>query len=171
MGIFSDFIRDLAKILDTAIPASPTADSINERIVALDDLAYEPTLTSVAVDLNAIASTTIINVTEQGRLINIGIIVTNALVGSVAATLDITIDGGTKRSFTLWGGTDEFWIDGDLMAWATLLTFGGKAIHEKMVIPFHIPYAASLLIAIDVTDASGTAGDEVTVKVIKGLKL
>lgn len=133
------------------------------------DTAFDITVTSVAVDLNTIASTTIINVTEVGRLGTIGLLVTNAIGDACAATLDITIDGGTKRSFTIYNASTG-WATGSLLPWSSVVADGGVNISEHLSIPFNFNYASVLLIAVDVTEAAA-ASDELTVKVIKGLAL
>ncbi|MCB7129665.1 MAG: hypothetical protein J3T61_09025, partial [Candidatus Brocadiales bacterium] len=65
--------------------------------------AYEPqVLSSISKSLASLGSTDIVNVTEAGILLIIGIKVTTNIGGPVDANLDITVDGGTTRSLPLY---------------------------------------------------------------------
>jgi len=139
------------------------------QLQSSSDTAYDITLTQAVVDLNTIASTTILSVTEAGRLGSIGIVVTNAIGDACTVTLDITVDGGTKRTMTLYNAQTA-WGQGSLLPWSSDEDQSGNLIDNHLAIPFNMNYALSLLVEIDVTEAAA-ASDEITVMVIKGAAL
>ncbi len=147
-------------------------DEIDVTIAAAGgDTASDPTITTVVVDLNSVASTTIISVTEAGRLFTISGLITNVAAAQVSCTLDITIDGGTKRSIVMWTGAIG-WEDDEIASFKSTDEAGGGLLYNNFVIPFGgLVYATSLLVAVDCTEASGTAGDDLDVSVLKGVNL
>ena len=67
-----------------------------------DSIALDLKFVAVAVALDAIASTDIVNVSEEGILQGIaGLIITNT-GGSITANLEVTIDGVVVRSIDLY---------------------------------------------------------------------
>jgi len=145
-------------------------DEIDVTIAAAGgDTAFDVTMTSATIDFSAIATTTVINVTEVGRLVSIGFLISDTLDTTCSATLDITIDGGTKRSFVLYNVGNQ-WQTGDFLPWAQDKSLTGGTQWEHFSVDFNINYAVSLLVEVDITNAAN-AGDEAVVKLIKGVAL
>jgi len=123
--------------------------------------------TSVAHDVSAAGTTTILNQTEVGQLISIGLHVDTVLVGegSTDFYLDITTDGGTKRTIALMvSGVAQ---DGT-KPWHVGAVHGFDQLDDCILIYFNLAYATSLLVEFrQVTNA--TSGS-ITTTVLRGVK-
>ena len=122
---------------------------------------------SVQADLFAVASTTILTATESGLLQGIGLHVVNTIGAAGTATLDITVDGGTKRSLSVYNAATTW--DGD--GFLPLTTVGtGSAANNTAWLPLNIRYLTSILVAFDVTNVFAS-GDLINVNVLRGIAL
>ena len=132
--------------------------------------AYEIQIPSTAsVDLTAVAATTILDVTEAGKILGIAIRVSAGVSGTVpVATLGITTDGGTERNISLYASA---------LTWAVgVREFSrgsgedGDAAGDRVILPGDVIYSKSMKVSVDVTTAAGSAGTlQVSVLRAKGL--
>ena len=125
--------------------------------------AYNPlapvSVTGIA--LNAVATTTIIDESAQGRLITVGCINSNNPTGNPVVNLDVTIDGEATQTFLVYTG------GGAVYSFATQPTlvsvFGtnnpyGNNAGDGFTFRFDSEYNTSLLVEFDVT-TGGTGGN------------
>jgi len=132
--------------------------------------ALDVTWTTVTDDLTATGTTNIISVTEKGVLLGLGIQTTTAISGGTPdSTIEITIDGGTTRSFNLHVGAVT-WEAGQFIPWTSLAASGGNTDNNHGNISLWVPYAVSLTVAHNISDAASSAG-AIAFTVIKGLEL
>ncbi len=129
--------------------------------------AYDITFTSVSDQVDGTGSVDIIDVTETGLLIGIGVVVSTNVTGTPTSVLEITVDGGTLRSLKVYDGATNWAFDG-LMNFADGSHLGAT-LGNKGVLWLHSRYASSLKVSHNVTGA-GSAG-AISVGVIRGTKL
>jgi len=150
----------------------PGGDEIDVTIAAAGTVfeAFDIQQTVVTDDTSTTGLADVVNVTEAGKLISVGMIVTGNLSGNVISTLDITIDGGTTRTIlvynnsTAWNRTTmgyhqlgERTVQGAIAADHLLMNFGGMR------------YATSLKISHNITTAN--ASGELSLAAIRGERL
>jgi len=105
-------------------------------------------------------TTTITSVagSTTGTLVNVACFVSTGTTGSPSATLDVTLDGIHKTSYTLYSASNAW--PNTLAAFATRLTTSyspGTQGNDTFVLPFNVAYTNGLTVAVHVT-AAGTAG-------------
>ena len=131
--------------------------------------AIEPQVPStISKSLTGTGSTDIFNGSEAGILLSIGIKVTTNVTGTPTATIDITADGGTTRSFPLYGGSTT-WVNSFGALAGRDVGSEGQSVGDKAALILGIPYKTSLQVAINVTGA-GSAG-VVEATVLRGVEL
>ena len=118
--------------------------------------------------LDAIASTDILNATESGLLVSIAIIVPNTITDASTVTLDITVDGGTTRSLSVYN-VSTGWDPAGLGAFRSF-SGSGNAANNTAILVLNIRYLTSIQVALNVTDVAG-AGDLLRVNVLRGIEL
>ena len=168
-GVFSDKIIDIATQLDTAIPGSPTADSINERIKALDDEAYDVQLATISDALTATGVTNAVNATEQGILLGIYLRLTAAPDGSPISNLEIVIDGGSTRTIAMWNGS-AVWVPAGIRLFSSDGRSGGNAVSDIAQILIGTKYKTSLRVGHNIATATSSTG-ALDIGVLRGVKL
>ena len=129
--------------------------------------SYDPIFTeTVSRSLTASASTTVVTATESGVLIHVGICILATISGSPSAWVDVTIDGGSVRSFLLWSGSSVWHLNG-ARVYAT--NGDGDAVGDNIILPFGaMRYQTSLLVVSRVA-STGTGSFGVSVR--RGTKL
>lgn len=154
------------------LSASPAvrASGIVQPGAAAGAIAYEPqALSTINLPITSTGSTDIVNVTEAGKLLEVGIFVNVAVTGTFPAVdIDITVDGGTTRSVILYIGTAQS-FDAPFLAVAAKIGTGGAPADTATLI-LGTPYKTSLQVAINVTTAAGTTGT-ITAAVLRGVEL
>lgn len=135
----------------------------------LTAIVYEPqSISAIARDVSGTGATDIINVTEAGILLDMGLLVTTAVTGTPVVTFEITIDGGTTRSVSVWNGSSN-WVDSFKAVAARAEGAGkGSAAQDAALIVIGTPYKTSLQVAINVTTAAGVG--VITASVLRGVR-
>ncbi len=124
----------------------------------LAESAYEPQdISTASVDLTSVAATTILDVTEAGKILGIAIRVSATVSGTVpVATLDITTDGGTERNISLYASALT-WAVG-VRGFSRGSGEDGDGAGDRVMLPGDVIYSKSMKVSVDVTTAAGTAG-------------
>ena len=158
------FLRLVLCLVILLAPIQVSSSGIGKGVVA-----YEPqVVNSAAVDLTAIASTSIVNVTEAGILLSIGFFVTTVPDGTPTVTIDITVDGGTTRSIALY--TAALTWATSFRALAARSDSDTGAASDVAALILNVPYKTSLLVGIDVATATSSTG-ALMVSVLRGVQL
>ena len=148
----------------------------SEEILAGDRWEVQaPThYTLLAVDAGN-QSVEILNQTETGLLISIGVVTTLHTIsaGSADVFLDITIDGGTTRRFQLCFADDKWgrvWDAHVTKRGTTGTGQSGDTQGDSLLIQFGVAYETSLLIEAVVENTSAFTGDwDLAFTVIRGV--
>lgn len=146
-------------------------DEIDVTIAAAGaNTALDVTWTTVTDAVTATGTTNIVSVTEAGVLLGIGINVSTAILGGTPdSTMEITIDGGTTRSFSVLIGQIE-WNASQWLMVSSHTAGGGSAVRSHGFMPLNVPYATSLTVAHNIVDAASSTG-AYDITVVKGLEL
>ena len=131
---------------------------------------YRPTSSfSAGIALNGTGLTNVVNVTEEGILSAIGILVATGPGGSITAALEIQVDGQTTESIAIY--TAGITFQPAIRGWNTMgdgagAPGGGNSV---LMIPVGLAYQTSLRVGINVTVA-GSSGS-LDVNVMRGKRI
>jgi hypothetical protein len=137
--------------------------SLNQ--VALE--SYAPYFDSATITLTGTGTTNITNVTETGQLLWVAIQETTGPAGNVLATLEISVDGNSTQSLTIYN-TGTTLYSGGLLAFGNMNNGGGNL--DGAVIPFGFRYGSSIRVGINVKTTAAGSGS-ITVIVCRAKKL
>lgn len=113
--------------------------------------AFEAIPTTLAVNLGSATVQNAVNVTEVGELYSVSIAALDTPVGSLAANLEIQIDGQSAQTLTLYTAGA---VNPALAAFSTFITTGSD-LH--VFLQFKARYGTSLRVGVNVSVAgSGT---------------
>ncbi len=136
--------------------------------------AYNPLspvlVTGIA--LNAVATTTILNESTQGRLITVGCININNPTGNPIVNLDVTIDGEATQTFNVYTGGGTTYSFGTQPSVVSI--FGtnnpyGNNVGDGFTFRFDSEYNTSLLVEFDVT--TGGTGGSMSCAVLRAVRI
>ena len=113
--------------------------------------AFEAIPSTLAVNLGSATVQNVVNVSEVGELYSVSIADLDSPIGTLAANLEIQIDGQAAQTLNLWtAGT----VNAALLAFSSFVDGGGD-LH--IFLPFKARYAISLRVAVNISVAgSGT---------------
>ena len=142
---------------------SPAAEAVN---IAFD---LQP-FSTVNVDLTAIATTDILNVTESGLLQGIGFFVTEPNMSALhVSTLEIIVDGGSTHSIPVFNLAVTWAADG-VGNWQASEGSQGNFNFDVAYAPLNIRYVVSLIVRLKVT-VVGSATSALRINVLRGIAI
>jgi len=141
-----------------------------DQLGKASDTAFDVTNTTVTDDMATNGTTTILNVAEAGRIISIAMQIKTSVNANTTGVLEITIDGGTKRSIPTWTASVTWQRDGFAPYSQGGGGLQGDTQHDQTWMPFNTHYKSSLLIEHVVSSTTATLG-EVDISVLKGTAL
>lgn len=166
--VIANTFGNTIRALEDLLPASV--------IAAASDLSapgpYRLVHAVVADTLSVDDETTILNVTEAGKILAIAGLVTTAMAGGISSELRFTIDGQAVASIPVYpslGGNE--WDDDGVAAFVVGISsgLGGSAVGNRFQIPLGFRYATTCVITHAIINSNpGTAG-VLRLHVIRGI--
>lgn len=125
--------------------------------------------TVVAVAINAVAVTNVINVTEGGKLLAVGVKLETANVNNApTVTLDVNTNAAGAQSVKLYTAANTF--DPGITAFINTNTGGGATAPDSLWFPIGVEYETSLKVDLNVVGAT-LAACVLRITLLRGKKL
>lgn len=124
----------------------------------------------VSDDMTALNVTDVLNVTEAGKLLGIGMVCHGAVSGVPETDFEVEIDGETLTSFSVYNAT-FVWDRLGAQTWqyAGTGTGGGSALGNAFWIPLASRYATSCRVSHNISVVA--AGGTVILHALRGIEL